>query len=58
MLKDIAIDFSNSDTFLKLEDTAKDLRLNMEYRKTYSFPGKFIDGYHQWLSRCQCILII
>jgi cephalosporin hydroxylase len=56
MLKDIAIDFynlaPNSDTFLKLEDTAKDLRLNMEYRKTYSFPGKFIDGYHQWLSRC------
>ena len=42
----------NLDTFLSLEATSRDLRLQAGYKKTYDFPGEFIDGYHQWLSRC------
>jgi hypothetical protein len=33
-------------TFLTLQDTAVDHRFDMQYLKTYDFPGEFINSFH------------
>ena len=33
-------------TFLTLQDTAVERRFDMQYLKTYDFPGEFINSFH------------
>jgi predicted O-methyltransferase YrrM len=45
-------DFRHEDSFLTLEETAVDRRFDTPYRKTYDFPGDYIDADHRRLAEC------
>jgi hypothetical protein len=44
--------FRNENTFLLLEDTARDLRFDMAFSKTYAHTSDYIDADHRYLAEC------